>query len=235
MPVRLLTLDLDNTLWETEPVIARAEQACYDWISTHCPQAAAFYSAAALHEYRLQIAACYPDLRFRLSQLRQEVLRRVFMQSGIDRDRSAALAVEAFQVFYRERSRVTFYAGAEEALRALAAAYPLMALTNGNADLELIGIRSYFQAHFSAEQVGAPKPDPALFQAALQQAGVTAADCIHMGDHPEQDIAAAAALGFRTLWINLSQAPWPAALPRPDAEVTHWAQVPQVIAALASH
>ncbi|WP_430460563.1 HAD family hydrolase [Thalassolituus sp. LLYu03] len=231
--VRLLTLDLDNTLWETDPVIIRAEKACHDWIVHNVPQAADFYSLEAIREYRNQIAACYPDLRFRVSKLREEVLRRVFMQSGIDRDQAALLAAEAFAVFYRARSEVTLFDGALEALTQLAGDYPLIALTNGNANLEQIGIRSLFRAHFSAEDIGAPKPQPDLFYQALAEAGVEAGECIHIGDHQEQDVAAAARLGFRTVWVNLADAAWAEPSCVPDQEITHLSQLPAAVAALS--
>lgn len=233
MAVRLLTFDLDNTLWETDPVIARAERITHDWVRDHCPQAAAFYSLESLREYRNQIAASYPDLRFRVSALRQEVMRRVFMQSGESHERAAELAQQAFAVFYRARSDVTLFDGALAALQVLQAQYPLMALTNGNADLELIGIRSLFQAHFSAEAVGAPKPHPDLFDAAFAAAGVSAGECIHIGDHQEQDILAAARLGMKTIWVNLSDAAWAEDDCQPDQEITHLSQLPAAVAALA--
>jgi len=231
--IRLLTFDLDNTLWETDPVIARAEQITHEWICKHVPQAAGFYSLDALREYRNQIAASYPDLRFRVSRLREEVLRRVFMQSGESRERAAGLAQQAFQVFYRARSDVTLFDGAYESLQQLAEQFPLIALTNGNADLELIGIRSLFTAHFSAEQIGAPKPSPDLFEAALAAAGVQAQQCIHIGDHQEQDIAAAARLGMKTIWVNLSDAAWVETSVLPDQEITHLSQLPAAVAALS--
>lgn len=233
MALRLLTLDLDNTLWETDPVIVAAERKTHAWINEHCPQAASFYSLEALREYRNQIAECYPQLRFQVSKLREEVLRRVFMQSGVERERAAALAAQAFQVFYRARSEVTLFDGAAEALQQLAAQYPLIALTNGNADLELIGINTLFHAYFTAEQLGAPKPQPDLFQAALQHAGVSAQECIHIGDHQEQDIVAAARLGMKTIWVNLSDAAWAEADVQPDQEITHLSQLPAAVAALA--
>ena len=230
--VRLLTLDLDNTLWETDPVIVKAEKACHDWIVANVPQAAGFYSLEAIREYRNQIAACYPDLRFRVSKLREEVLRRVFMQSGIERDQAALLAGEAFAVFYRARSEVTLFDGALQALQQLSRQYSLIALTNGNANLQQIGIRPLFAAHFSAEDVGAPKPQPDLFHRALTSAGVSAQQCIHIGDHQEQDIAAAARLGIKTIWVNLTDAAWAEASCVPDQEITHLSQLPAAVAAL---
>ena len=233
MALRLLTLDLDNTLWETDSVIVRAEQETLQWIIRHCPQAAEVYSPATIRAYRDQVAASDPELRFRVSRLREEVLLRIFLQSGSTPAQATALAHEAFQVFYRARSRVTLFDGAREALQELAAQYPLIAVTNGNADLELIGIRHLFQGHFSAEEVGAPKPQADVFMAALQHAGVTASECLHIGDHPEQDIAAAGALGMKTVWFNPQQQPWVPDLRRPDGEITQLSQLPELVAQLA--
>jgi len=233
MAIRLLTFDLDNTLWETDPVIARAERIAQDWVMENVPQAASFYSLEAVREYRNQIAASYPELRFRVSKLREEVMRLVFMQSGIERERAAELARQAFEVFYRARSEITLFDGAEDILTALGQKYSLMALTNGNADLELIGISDLFTAHFNAEQVGAPKPQPDLFQAALKAAGIEAGEAIHIGDHQEQDVVAAARVGMKTIWVNLTDSAWAESETQPDQEITHLSQLPAAVQAIA--
>lgn len=89
MAIKLVTLDLDNTLWQTDPVIIKAEQACHRWIVENVPQAAEFYTFDALREYKNTIAECYPQLRHKVSELRIEVLRRVFLP----RPESAAMKV----------------------------------------------------------------------------------------------------------------------------------------------
>ena len=233
MAIRLLTFDLDNTLWDTDPVIARAEKLTHDWVCSNVPQAASLYSLDALLEYRNQIAASYPELRFRVSELRREVMLRVFLQAGIERAQAQQLAQECFDVFYRARSEITLFEGAEAILQQLGEDYPLMALTNGNADLGLIGIQDLFSAHFNAEQVGAPKPQPDLFEAALQASGVEAHECIHIGDHQEQDVVAAARLGINTIWVNLADSAWAETDAQPDQEITHLSQLPAAVRAIA--
>jgi len=238
MSIKLITLDLDNTLWETDPVIIKAEKACHNWIVENVPQAAEFYTLEALRQYKNDIAECYPQLRHKVSELRIEVLRRVFLQAGLSTskdgvDKAREKALEAFSVFYKVRSEVTLFEGALAALEALKNDYQLIAATNGNADLKLIGIDRLFDAHFNAEQVGAAKPHPDLFEAALKQAGVSAAECIHVGDHQEQDIVAAKRLGIKTVWVNLSDAAWAEDECVPDQEITHLSQLPAAISALS--
>lgn len=240
MSIKLITLDLDNTLWQTDPVIIKAEQACHDWIVENIPQAAEFYTMEALRQYKNDIAECYPQLRHKVSELRIEVLRRVFLQAGLTRskdgiDQAHEKALQAFAVFYKARSEVTLFDGALDALESLNKSYSLMAVTNGNADLKLIGIDHLFDAHFNAEGVGAAKPQPDLFTAALNKAGVSAAECIHVGDHQEQDIVAAKRLGIKTIWVNLSDAAWAEDECTPDQEITHLSQLAAAVQTIINH
>lgn len=232
--LKLVTLDLDNTLWETDPVIVRAEQASYNWLIAACPDVGDLYSADELNRYRRQLAECYPDLGHQVSKLRLEALRRICMQAGCSRQQALTLAQQAFDVFYDHRSRLPLFDGALTTLQWLNKRYMLIALTNGNADLERVGIRHLFTEHYNAEQTGAAKPAPDLFLAALQRAGVEAHECLHIGDHPEQDVDAARRLGFHTLWINVLGQNWPDRLPPPQWQSADLNQVPDLIQTLAA-
>ncbi|ASP38162.1 HAD family hydrolase [Bacterioplanes sanyensis] len=232
MQPQLITLDLDHTLWDTDPVIIAAEQATYDWIAQHCPVAIEFYTLEALRQYKNTIAECYPQWRHQVSKLRIEVLRRVFLQAGLQETAAADFAEQAFAVFYHARSQVTLFDGALQALQQLSENAPLVAVTNGNADLSLIGIEPLFAGHLSAEKVGAAKPDPTMFEQAMAQHGVTATQCVHVGDHQEQDVVAAKRLGMKTVWVNLSDAAWTHTECEPDQEINHLSQLPAAIASL---
>ncbi len=67
------------------------------------------------------------------------------------------------------------------------------------------------------------KPEPLLYEMALERLGVPARECIMIGDRPDTDIAGAAPLGMRTALVRtgrfLPGAPWPEDLPRPDWDV----------------
>jgi len=62
--------------------------------------------------------------------------------------------------------------------------------------LEHLRIRHYFQSIVISSEIGADKPDPRIFAAAFSALGVTAAQTIHAGDHPEQDWRAAELAGI---------------------------------------
>jgi len=96
-------------------------------------------------------------------------------------------------------------------------------ITNGKTavqygKLDQLGIRDAFDATLVSEEAGVKKPDPAIFEMAMGQLGVAAKDCLFVGDHPVNDIAAAAELGMRTVWIKVNQ-PWPEGL-RAEPDLT---------------
>ena len=130
----------------------------------------------------------------------------------------------AFAEFFRERNTVELFPGALPALQELRATYELYALSNGNADIRRVGLDHLFSRHFSAISVGAAKPDPRIYRAALEAAGVQPQEVIHVGDHPEQDVAAAAGVGMRTVWVNFQGQPWPD-LPPADGEIRAFAEL----------
>jgi putative hydrolase of the HAD superfamily len=50
--------------------------------------------------------------------------------------------------------------------------------------------------------VGVEKPDPAIFQMALEALGLNAAEAVFVGDNPRRDIKAAKSLGMKTVWLR---------------------------------
>ena len=104
---------------------------------------------------------------------------------------------------------MVLYDGVPETLATLNARYRLGALTNGNADVHRIGIGHWFHFVVNAAEAKALKPEPAIFQRALELAGVSAAQAVHVGDDPVRDVQGAAAIGMRTVWFNPGDAPWP--------------------------
>jgi HAD superfamily hydrolase (TIGR01509 family) len=68
--------------------------------------------------------------------------------------------------------------------------------------LERCGLLEHLDGAVSSAQAGARKPDPAIFAPALALAGCRADEAVHVGDSPEEDLAAAEAAGIRALLID---------------------------------
>jgi len=204
-PIKAITLDLDDTLWPVWPTIQRAEQALGDWLALHAPQTALLLAEpAARLEIREHVNALHPELKHNLSALRHKAIALALSRSGND----PQLASAAFEIFYSERNRVALFDDALGALAFLASRFPLVALSNGNADVHRIGIGAYFTASISAQQFGVGKPDPRIFEAAALAVGVQPHEVLHVGDDAALDVLAAQACGMQAVWVNRTDQPW---------------------------
>lgn len=214
--IRAISLDLDDTLWPVWPVIARAEAALGQWLAEHAPATATrFPDGVALRALVRQLWSERPDLRVDLGALRRESIRLALTQAGDD----PSLAEPAYECFYAARQRVELFDDALPALQFLARRYPLVAVSNGNADVRRVGLSEYFHAHLGAAQLGFAKPDVRIFRSAAEAAGVPCAAMLHVGDDAELDVRGALGAGMQAVWLNRAQAAWPASPAAPHATV----------------
>jgi putative hydrolase of the HAD superfamily len=74
--------------------------------------------------------------------------------------------------------------------------------------LERTGLAPLLDGAVSSAEVGAAKPDPALFAAALEVAGAEPSDALHVGDSWDADVAGARAAGIEpVLLVRSGDAP----------------------------
>jgi FMN hydrolase / 5-amino-6-(5-phospho-D-ribitylamino)uracil phosphatase len=216
---RAITLDLDDTLWPIAPAIRAAEDALADWLATHAPDVARRWPVAAMRALRERIAAERADLAHDYSAQRRLSLAHVLADCGCD----PALAAPAFDAFFAARNRVECYPDAIGALERLSARAPVAALTNGNADLAVIGLSRHFSFALSAREHGKPKPSRCIYLAACGRLGLAPHEVLHVGDDVELDVVGAARAGLATCWINrpagdAGARAWPRSDMRPDLE-----------------
>jgi len=213
--IRTITFDLDDTLWEIHPVIKRAEQRLYAWLGEHYPRITDMYSIEDIRAIREQVINEIPDQAHDLTFLRRVVLERIGTAAGYDTDFIDA----AFDVFDEVRNDVDIFPGVIPALESLREHYVLIAVTNGNANLDKIGIRYLFHDVVTAVTAGAAKPARKIFDAAVLAGGANARQTLHVGDHPEFDVNGARDAGLKTAWVNRGGEQWPAESEVPDVEV----------------
>lgn len=203
--IRAITLDLDDTLWPILPVIERAEQALADWLGQQAPGAGAvFADPHARLEVRKHVVRTQPGISHDLSALRRESIRLALHRANED----TRLAEPAFEVFFAERMRVELFDDVRSALAFLAARFPVVALSNGNADVGRVGLSEFFVASLSAREFGVGKPDPRIFHAAARTAGVAADAVLHVGDDAALDVLGGLGAGMQTVWVNRNDQPW---------------------------
>ena len=228
MTIKLITFDLDDTLWDTAPVIASAEILLRDWLAANAPRLGSV-PVEHLFAIRERLVQAEPELKHRISALRRRVLFNALAEVGYAQEQAQALADEAFEVFLQARHQVEVFPEVEPVLEILRQHYVLGVVTNGNADVRRLGISDYFRFALCAEDLGVGKPDPAPFLEALKRGGVEAAAAVHIGDHPGDDISGAQRAGLRAVWFNPQGKDWTGEC-APDAEVRQLSQLPEVLA-----
>lgn len=203
--IRAITLDLDDTLWPVWPAIHRAEDLLREWLTAHAPRTAVMYADPHQRQLlRADTEAQWADHAHDLSVLRRESIRLALQRSGD----APTLAEPAFEVFFDARMQVELFEDAIPLLDAIAARWPIVAVSNGNADVHRVGIGRYFAASVSARDAGVGKPDPRIFEAACAAVGVKAEQVLHIGDDAALDVLGALGVGMQTVWVNREEHLW---------------------------
>ena len=223
--IRAITMDLDDTLWEIHPVIHRAERRLYEWMGKYYPRITEKYSREAILEQRQAIAVEFPQRNHDYTFLRRTVLSR----AGVAAEYGEQFVDEAMEIFDAVRNDVVIFPEVRPALEALRDDYVLIAVTNGNANLQKIGIDDLFHDVVSARSAGIAKPAPEIFDVAVRAGGAKAHQTLHVGDHPEIDVAGARAAGLPSVWVNRSGQRWPKEFAKPDGIVTHVGQLQSLL------
>jgi len=225
--IRAISLDLDDTLWPIWPTIAKAEAVLLDWLAEHAPGTAAHLGdTARVRALRHEIVALRPDLRADLSGLRRESIRLALTRAGDD----PALAEPAFDEFFAARQRVELFDDALPALQFLSQRWPVVALSNGNANVHVVGIGQHFRASLSASDAGMAKPDVRFFHAAAEAAGVAPEHVLHIGDDAALDALGAMDAGMHAVWLNRGGVAWPHEGREPHITVASLSQLCQGLA-----
>jgi putative hydrolase of the HAD superfamily len=217
MRVRAITLDLDDTLWPIEPVMLRAEQRLDAWLRAHCPPVAEQYPIAAMRALRDEVAAANPDLAHDFTTQRLLCLRSALTPHGYGEPH----VEKAFAEFYGARNEVECYGDALPALERLAARFPLVSLSNGNADLERIGIARFFRFSISSRNFGKAGLD------------LPPGEVLHVGDDPLTDVVGASQAGMRSAWLNRKGEAWTHAV-APDLTIRDLTELAHTLEAAAS-
>ena len=227
-PIKVITFDLDNTLWQVEPVLLRAEEGQRKWLLENRPGTIEHYDHDGLWELKKSVWKRHPELAHQISKIRLQLLYEMQMAAGFSEEESRSGAEQAFKVFLDLRHEVVLYEEALEVLQLLSNKYTLGALTNGNADIYKTDAAEYFDFAFLAEDLNASKPAPDMFHAAMEKTGTMAREIVHVGDNPSHDIQAAQALGLHTIWMNSQAEEWPD-ITKADRDINDLKELPEAI------
>jgi len=221
MRVSAVAFDLDNTLWDAEPVIARAEQLLQAWLLEHCPKITQRVSPEEMRLARQRLALAEPHRAHDFTYLRIASLTKHARECGYE----DAIAERAFEVFFAARNQVEVYPEVRRSLERLRSRFKLASLSNGNADLGRIGLAPLFEFSLSSREVGVAKPHPGGFTEIASRLALPPGQILYVGDDPVFDVQAARAAGMRTAWMNRRDLQWPAQIAAADLVVRDCAEL----------
>lgn len=202
-PVKVISFDLDDTLYDNRPVMQRAEQALVEHLHERFPQT----SHWQLDDWRTMrdtLAAKDALLAGNMSALRLTTLQQGLCQAGVAKQAARQASEEAMAHFLTFRNRIEVAPEVHRLLNALAGKFPLVAISNGNADIHKIGLQPYFAAAWQPSDKVRGKPTTDMFLAAQQALGFKPSELLHIGDHPISDVQGAARFGAQSVWFNES-------------------------------
>lgn len=133
-------------------------------------------------------------------------LEALFLLSGIPAERLGDLR-DCLARMHRERHLWSSVAArsAESLARLRAAGLRLGVVSNSDGRveqaLEAAGLRDYFDVVVDSALAGVEKPDPRIFQAALDALGVAPGEALYVGDLFEVDILGARAAGIEAVLL----------------------------------
>ncbi len=232
MAIKLLTFDLDDTLWPNRLTIERTEENLYQWFAQHHPEISQKYSVTDLRKKRLLLAKNHPHIAHDLTRLRKKSFTELSRELGYHPHQEQQFINEAFELYIRERNKVNLYNDVLPTLEKLKARYRLGAVSNGNADIYRIGLGHLLDFSWSAAEAGQQKPHPLVFESLLEREQLTTDEIIHIGDDPVTDIIGAQQSGIQGIWLNRHHIPWPENVPPLNSALLEIDQLNQLPALL---
>ena len=223
--IKLLSFDLDDTLWPCKPTIMAAEHKLYEWMQQRVPEITDCFDIETLRSHRLNFLNTRQELAHDMSALRIESLKALAAEMKIDSD----WVNEAFELFYEARQQITLYDDVSSVLDALQPQYRMTALTNGNASIEKTGVAHWFEFSVSAAEVGHQKPHPLFFETMLNRAGLAASEVLHIGDDPHRDVQGAFDAGIHSVWLNREGQPWQHDDYQADRQIESLSALPEIL------
>ncbi|MGH8911082.1 MAG: HAD-IA family hydrolase [Acidimicrobiia bacterium] len=224
MPIRAVTFDADDTLWDFSTVVGSANSAVVDHLRARYPGFAGTIddldTARRIVGDESPVGTSFATIRL------WAVQRFIADHLGDDPD----LAQEATDLFFEYRRRhVTLFEDVVPMLDELSSDLVVGVITNGNMHWQSTGIAERIDFWLAADQTGVRKPDPRVFHMAAAAAGCRIRELVHVGDEHGSDVVGALRAGARAILLDRHGAGGGGE--KPDAVIASLSELSGVVAA----
>ena len=189
-------------------------------------QAAETLTVQRMAEIREAVADELGEGTTSVEVIRHEALARTLAEVGHPSDDGAQ---RLYEVYTEARFAATQpFPGATDVLNDLKGRYLLGLVSNGNTYPERVGLGDVFSFVLLAVECGIAKPDPRIFELALDQCGCDASQVVHVGDSLPSDVRGANGIGIRSVWLNRDGAANETGI-TPDHEISDLRELPDIL------
>nr|WP_162131383.1 HAD family hydrolase [Gayadomonas joobiniege] len=189
---------MDDTLYDNVPIILRAEESLLSFINDEVMDKPLTAQQWSLHKQTF--SKQNPHLSHDVSALRQAFLVD-FIAKQLPKS-EPELAAKAYQLFFEQRNNFSVADAQVDLLLSLKKRYLLVALTNGNASPDMIGLGGIFDLQVRPNAALKMKPDGSIFKHTEHLLEVASADILHIGDSPLTDVSGAIINQWQAAWYN---------------------------------
>jgi putative hydrolase of the HAD superfamily len=228
--ITTVSFDGDGTLWDFQKVMRHSLSHALGELRRAAPAAAAPLTIETMIAIREEVARELRGKETNLENVRLAAFRKTLEHIGL---RDDALAAHLNAVYLKHRFEdIELFADVAPTLDALRGRYVLGLISNGNTYPEHTGLGGRFRFVVFSQDHGVEKPDRRLFEVAMEQAGCTARQLLHVGNSLVDDVGGASKAGARTAWLNRERSK-PETGIQPDFEISSLAELPDICDTLA--
>ena len=202
--IKAVTIDVDDTLWDFKSVMRRGLQAAHDELTKLDPESARLLDIERMARIRLDVFDRLKGIETNLEKLRLEAFRESLASIGRPDN---MIASRLNDIYFQNRFvDIGLYEDILPTLNALKSHFTLGILSNGNSYPDKCGLDGIFDFAVFSQDYEIEKPDPRLFEVAIEKAKCRPDELLHVGDSLESDIAGANTAGVKSAWLNRNNA-----------------------------
>lgn len=203
--ISAITFDLDDTLYDNREVILRTEHESLTFVQNYHPSLNGLQNTE-FKRLREALRETEPDIYHDVTEWRRRAVEQAMLNAGLSAKSAAEGARAAMANFATWRSRIDVPQSTHDTLTVLGNKWPLVAITNGNAQPALFGLGDYFEFVLRAGPDGRSKPFNDMYHLAAERLGVPPGEILHVGDDLTTDVAGAIRCGMQACWIKPEKA-----------------------------
>ncbi|MDU8923609.1 HAD-IA family hydrolase [Pasteurellaceae bacterium LIM206] len=200
-PYKVISFDLDDTLYDNSQVILNAEQNCLDFLNKI--SGINELTETCWQQWKQRTARQIPRLSEDVTAWRTKTIQTILKAYGKPAEEIEHIAAASMRHFLIWRHKIDVPVQSIRILNRLKTRYKLTALTNGNVDPVRIGL-SQFDLILTGGKQGRAKPHSDLFHQTAEHFAVDPGEILHVGDNLITDVQGAVQAGCQAVWLNAS-------------------------------